>query len=131
MPQDQRRITPDDLVKVLDFGLARAISAESGDAGLGVSEDGTVVGTLGYMSPEQVRGEALDHRTDLWATGAMASGPSRYRPAAKRLESRKAGTTAATRHRMAGTCVHALVLSRVTRSRPVASRVAMPARAER
>jgi non-specific serine/threonine protein kinase len=65
------RITPDDLVKVLDFGLARAISAESGHAGLGASEDGTVVGTLGYMSPEQVRGDALDHRTDLWAMGCV------------------------------------------------------------
>ncbi|HWN81122.1 MAG TPA: protein kinase, partial [Candidatus Udaeobacter sp.] len=65
------RITPDDLVKVLDFGLARAISAESGDAGRGISDDGTVVGTLGYMSPEQVRGDALDHRTDLWAMGCV------------------------------------------------------------
>jgi non-specific serine/threonine protein kinase len=64
------RITPDALVKVLDFGLARAITA-AGDAGLGASEDGTVVGTLGYMSPEQVKGEAVDHRTDLWALGCV------------------------------------------------------------
>jgi len=65
------RITPDDLVKVLDFGLARAISADSGNAGLSMSEDGTVVGTLGYMSPEQVRGEALDRRTDVWSMACV------------------------------------------------------------
>jgi len=65
-------------VKVLDFGLAKEIPAEdSEDTG----EDSTVltqvgdgpafVGTVPYMSPEQIRGEVLDQRTDIWAFGCL------------------------------------------------------------
>jgi len=71
------RITPDGLVKVLDFGLARAVAAgaEEGEAGGRVestaADSGSIIGSPGYMSPEQLRGEELDHRTDLWALGCI------------------------------------------------------------
>ena len=58
-------LTPDGLVKIMDFGLARA----PGGAQLTVT--GTTVGTVAYMSPEQARGRAVDHRTDLWSLGVM------------------------------------------------------------
>jgi Protein kinase domain len=64
-------LTAGDRVKVIDFGLARP-SQPAGRAGeTGATVPGTVMGTVGYMSPEQVRGEALDHRTDLFALGAI------------------------------------------------------------
>jgi len=63
-------------VKVLDFGLAKAIDEETvGDrAQLTMShatQDGLIVGTVSYMSPEQARGLALDKRTDIWAFGCV------------------------------------------------------------
>ncbi len=62
-------------VKVLDFGLARDItSALVGDNAVTrgvVSVDGLVVGTVGYMAPEQVRGEEVDHRSDLFSFGIV------------------------------------------------------------
>ncbi len=59
-------ITPDKLVKILDFGLAK--SEETTD---GATMTGMVRGTPGYMSPEQLRGIAVDHRADIWAFGAI------------------------------------------------------------
>ncbi len=62
------------LVKVLDFGLAKlaAIKHVTGDtATVPQTEAGAVVGTIGYMSPEQLRGMPLDHRTDLFSLGAV------------------------------------------------------------
>jgi len=67
-------ITQDDRVKVLDFGLAKQVSAaaEGVTATLGVpTTPGTVMGTVGYMSPEQVRGQQIDHRSDIFSFGAV------------------------------------------------------------
>jgi serine/threonine protein kinase len=86
-------------VKILDFGLARQMLAGTGstETGLVATDPGTVMGTVGYMAPEQVRGEAADARTDLFALGAVlyevltgrrSPGRSRsHRPALSREES--------------------------------------------
>ncbi|MGE5413014.1 MAG: serine/threonine-protein kinase, partial [Syntrophomonadaceae bacterium] len=63
-------------VKILDFGLAKEVAArDDGDTSAPterpMTEPGTVMGTVGYMSPEQVRGKALDHRTDVFSFGAI------------------------------------------------------------
>ncbi len=58
-------VTKDDVVKVLDFGLAKLAGKTR------VTRTGTTVGTVGYMSPEQARGEQVDHRTDIWSLGAV------------------------------------------------------------
>lgn len=67
-------ITRDDHVKILDFGLAklsRANAEAETMAASGGTTPGLVMGTVGYMSPEQVRGEDVDHRTDIFAFGAI------------------------------------------------------------
>lgn len=58
------KITPDGTVKILDFGLALSGSLKS-------FKRGARVGTLPYMSPEQTRGEEVDHRSDLWSFGIV------------------------------------------------------------
>ncbi|WP_193364453.1 serine/threonine-protein kinase [Corallococcus macrosporus] len=58
-------VTYDGVVKLLDFGIAKAKDS------LERTNVGTVKGTTGYMSPEQVRGEALDGRSDLFSVGVM------------------------------------------------------------
>lgn len=64
-----------EVVKILDFGVV-AITAEpnldSDDDGLGQTAAGTIVGTPLYMSPEQIRGGSVDHRSDLWSLGVVA-----------------------------------------------------------
>lgn len=66
------KVSPDGTVKVLDFGVAKVVSAESGGtAGLQHTRAGDVVGTASYMSPEQARGKPVDRRTDLWAFGCI------------------------------------------------------------
>jgi serine/threonine protein kinase len=66
-------VSPDGHVKILDFGLAKAfVDARGSDVDTTMGTDpGTVVGTVGYMAPEQIRGQAVDGRTDLFALGAV------------------------------------------------------------
>jgi serine/threonine protein kinase/Tol biopolymer transport system component len=69
-------VTRDGRVKILDYGLAKLTQPsshlESGSPGLNNStEPGVVMGTVGYMSPEQVRGQTVDHRADIFAFGAV------------------------------------------------------------
>lgn len=63
----------DGRVKILDFGLAKAAGPPDpeGETRTGLTEADQTVGTPGYMSPEQVRGEALDARSDLFSLGAV------------------------------------------------------------
>ena len=58
-------ITKTGTVKILDFGLAKLAGSE------GVTQTGTTVGTVAYMSPEQAKGQQVDHRTDIWSVGVV------------------------------------------------------------
>ncbi len=67
-------VTPDGLVKVLDFGLAMALGIETTDSGenrIRARAQDAISGTPGYMSPEQIRGEQVDGRADLFAFGCI------------------------------------------------------------
>ena len=79
-------ITRDDHVKILDFGLAKPVEATAMDKTLATgvaTAAGIVLGTFGYMAPEQVRGLEVDHRADMFAFGAvlyeMLSGERAFR----------------------------------------------------
>jgi serine/threonine protein kinase len=66
----------DTRVKVLDFGLAKFVHRDEDRAAhatrtVQTTEDGRILGTPAYMSPEQARGEAVDRRTDIWAFGCV------------------------------------------------------------
>lgn len=71
------KVAADGTVKVLDFGLARAVGDEDDPTtgkvlpSITTSHAGVVFGTASYMSPEQARGQRVDHRTDIWAFGCL------------------------------------------------------------
>jgi serine/threonine protein kinase/Tol biopolymer transport system component len=73
------KVTPDGKVKVLDFGLAKAFAGEQADLNLSNSptlsdmatQQGIILGTAAYMSPEQARGKEVDKRVDVWAFGVV------------------------------------------------------------
>jgi dipeptidyl aminopeptidase/acylaminoacyl peptidase len=68
-------VTNDGRVKILDFGLAKLTQAESGASEspteVRATDAGAVLGTAGYMSPEQVRAQPVDHRSDIFSFGAV------------------------------------------------------------
>src|SRR5262245_58169950 len=73
-------VRPDGLVKVLDFGLAKLterstatpeVDSKAKTLARLSSEPGVVMGTVSYMSPEQARGQKMDHRTDIFSLGVM------------------------------------------------------------
>ncbi|MBZ5572049.1 MAG: protein kinase [Acidobacteriia bacterium] len=73
------RLTPDGRLKILDFGLAKLVQPVDGDADTAsLTETHALAGTLPYMAPEQLKGERVDARSDLWAAGValyeMATG---------------------------------------------------------
>ncbi len=74
------KVTPDGTVKVLDFGLAKALAgdpqtavtlANSPTLSMAATRAGMILGTASYMSPEQARGRTIDRRTDVWAFGCV------------------------------------------------------------
>src|SRR5215471_9942063 len=80
-------ITHDDRIKILDFGVAKlqpaADDKRSIESLTTVTKQGTIVGTYGYMSPEQLRGKTVDNRSDIFSFGAilyeMLSGARAFR----------------------------------------------------
>jgi len=66
-------VSQDATVKVLDFGLAKLLKPDRGssDSSTTITEHGTVLGTIGYMSPEQAAGEELDFRSDQFSFGSV------------------------------------------------------------
>ncbi|MCA1576163.1 MAG: serine/threonine protein kinase [Acidobacteria bacterium] len=70
-------ITKDDRAKILDFGLAKLTQLHGNEAQTDIptrrvdTDPGVVMGTVGYMSPEQLKGQAIDQRSDIFSFGAI------------------------------------------------------------
>jgi Tol biopolymer transport system component len=72
---DNVMVTTDGYAKVLDFGLAKLMEKErvaDGSTSPQLTQVGTVIGTIGYMAPEQVEHRAIDYRSDIFAFGCVA-----------------------------------------------------------
>ena len=69
------RVLDDDRVKLLDFGIAKLLSSDRG-----LTEQGSILGTAGYLPPEQLLGHELDGRADVFSFGALAYELLTYRP---------------------------------------------------
>ena len=73
------KITPDGDVKVLDFGLAKAMGPDEASADISnsptlsaaMTQEGFIIGTAAYMAPEQAKGKPVDRRADIWAFGCV------------------------------------------------------------
>lgn len=61
------RILPDETARIMDFGIAKAVQGPSG-----LTQAGLTLGTAAYLAPEQIRGEAVDARTDIFSFGILA-----------------------------------------------------------
>jgi serine/threonine protein kinase len=73
------KVTPEGQARILDFGLAKALERDASEAEMGTSPTisraatnvGMLLGTAGYMSPEQAKGKPVDRRADIWAFGCV------------------------------------------------------------